>query len=555
MNLAVLQHELGQSRPYFEAVNPSLNAVIKHRSIRMAAGVYVAAKTAWELRGKQKSASDVTSSILAGGIIAGITSPGRAGLRKTHFHVRCVGKRDFFRKNGLGGRSWICSPTRREMTIVFHDANKAGPHLDVHIGRFSMIYRVKPDVYEKLRYNNQGRLTQESRELLLEMLRGEIGNNSRVPQNLDHTITNGRMEWFNGDPTDMSYGAGVTRQIVAQDTVDIYKICSSIEMYAPLLVPHRGTFIYKLYPGNGKSAPILVWGARTNQPPKLDPKLSLTLVQPENMDKLYRNADMETSTAKIDGSATHIVSGPRGTLFYSPRVSKETGMQIDYTPKLGPLVRTKPSKQYVAMGELVFKQKSLLPWRRTYIPQQRAGGMLNSNEVLPKGIKPEVWIYRVDKADGKRVLDKLDFWENRKLQKELAWSNPLYMKVVPLATPEEAARRGWEGVVAGRSDKPVTEFYKVKFWQDGYHDWRLDEVNLYTGPRGGTAGVVKFTSLESGRVFSLGPGQLGDREFTKALEECPECYTGKVARVKSRHGTHEGRASKLVDFHNDKGMG
>src|SRR5690606_26168933 len=129
-------------------------------------------------------------------------------------------------------------------------------------------------------------------------------------------------------------------------------------------------------------------------------------------------------------------------------------------------------------------------------PAATGAGIRNSNQGLPKNIKPAFRLYRVDKIGRKKTGD-LGFWENRELQERVAALGAQHLKVVALMTPEEAKELGYEGVVvapAGEKtiahldgegkealnvtvteDSPgsVNDAFKMKWWTDP-HDWVID---------------------------------------------------------------------------------
>ena len=534
--------------------------------------------------------------------------------------------------NELKGRSWIENPGRKKMIIVFHDAFKAGPHVDVHIvngsqgsrnnskrnsdsgswnnskrnsdsgswnnskrnsdsasrnqskkdsdSGLSMIYRVKPDLYEKLRYNNNGLLTEDSKKKIIDHIKTEIANGSRVPQNLDHTLTDARQSWAGGSEEtqrdaqgNLLYGAGKTRQVILEADVDVFKAGkdSPIEMFAPALNPHRSMYIYKLYGGKPESqnpTPILIWGNKKPQPPVVEDRLHLKMIQPKDSKKLAQ-INTETSTAKYDGASCYVSIGSKGTTVWSPRISKRTGDRIEYTFKLDGIGNITSDEPIVGMGELLFLREdgsgSWIPWNRkqsSYLSAAEIGGILNSQSVLPEDLTPEIRLYRIDKV-GRKNTRSLDFWENRALQERTASLDPTgKLKVVELMTLEEARKKGFEGIISVPEHGTVDDGFKVKFHQDP-DDWIIDSINFYPGASakfdkdgnqisGGQAGVVWCTSLESGKKFKLGPGQMGNRQLTDDMEANPGDYEGRVIKVVSRHG-HEGRAAKVLGFHLDKG--
>lgn len=549
MDLTALENELVAARPVFASLSPGWTGLIRHKAAQYVGLGLLSLRAAKQLH-KGVPAAEVAGGVLGTMATRKITTVPRRQIVAAHAHVRHIPTRDVLRKNGMGGRGWITRPGRYPMVIVFHDANKAGPHIDIHIGRLSLIRRVKPEVYEQLRYNNEGALTANSRKVLLDFLKSEIDNGSRIPQNLDHSLTNAKASWTGGNRSDQWYGAGTTRQVIASSDVDVYKTGPDrpVEFYAPLLNPHRGMYIHRLYPGSDTRAPILVWGNLKSQPPALHDRLHLKLVQPEDADKLTTRADMATSTAKYDGSSCYVVITPKGTRVYSPRQSVVTGEQIEYTYKLDGLANVTAPHTIVGMGELLFREHKLFG-KGAYVPQAVGSGVLNSNDVVPDSLRPEIRLYRIDKM-GRQSVSDADFWTNRALQEEVAALSPKHLSVVDLMSPQEAMAQGFEGVVAVPPGASVNDGFKMKYWGDTF-DWKIEHVDFQPGDRGGIAGVLRCISLESGKAFNLGPGQTGDRALVEEMMTSPERYEGRVLKVASRHG-HEGRASKVVGMHDDK---
>ncbi len=544
------------AKPYFQTLSPSWPMGLRGRPA-FYARTFKKVHRGWKVYRSAEQGTpyaEIAGEWLAGEAIRKICKPLKLRVAKTHKIVARAPRKDFFRKNGLGGRSWIHEPGRHEMTIVFHDANRAGPHVDVHIGRFSVVYRVKPDVYSQLKYNSNGELTADSKKLLLDFVSEEIAGNSLVPQNLDHSVTNARATWYNGDRNATHYGAGYTRQVISVSTVDVYKAHSDgpIEFYAPALNPNGSMYIYEIYPGTDTRAPILIWGNKTPKVPTFEDRLHLKMVDPADLEAHQILLDPGATTAKYDGSSAYVVIGPKGTTIWSPRTSKTTGNQIEYTHKIPGAAQTTSPTTVVAMGEVMFKQKT--PWwdprPPQYLPQATGSGILNSHAVVPDDVEVEIRLYRVDKV-GRTTTVNEPFWDNRHRQQEISNLNPDVLKVVELMGPEEAAAKGFEGVVTIGYDSSVNDGFKTKWWTDA-DDWRIDSVEFRPGDKGGVAGVVRCTSLESDKTFNLGPSQVGNQALTRDMMENPDAYEGSVLMVQSRPG-HEGRAAKVVGFHDDKG--
>lgn len=552
----IVSSNLHGAKPYFSTVSPNLPYVFKGYTKPAVKFIFFTNRVYGSIKTYKsgKSLDQVTGEFVGNAVIRKFTRPVKQRVSKMHIRMTRL-DHDWTRKNGIGGRTWITEPGQYKMVIVFHDANRAGPHIDVHIDRLSMVYRVKPDLYAQLKYNKDGMLTENSRQAILNHLRTEIANGSRVAQNIDHTKTNARYSWVGGDRAAKHYGAATTRQVVLETDVEIYKAHHNgpIEFYAPAINPHRSMYLYRLYRGTSKRAPILIWGNRSHQPPKLYDRLHLKMIHPENINELKDRADLSTSTAKYDGSSCYFVITKDGTTVWSPRQSVVTGEQIEYTFKIDGIagVTSPNGETIVGMGELVFRQKSRNPFRKNdYLPSATGSGILNSNAVVPKNIQPEIRIYRIDKV-GKEYVGNLGFWENRKIQQKVSTLHD-NLHVVELMDPDTASDKGYEGVVVVPHDASINDGFKMKWWADP-SDWRIDTIEFRPGDKGGVAGVAWMTSLESGKRFKLGPSQMGDQTLTRHMMDNPHLYEGSVVKVNSKRG-HEGRASKVIGFHDDKGL-
>jgi hypothetical protein len=459
----------------------------------------------------------------------------------------------------------------RPVRIMYHDAYKAGKHLDVHIGRTSLIYRVSGKPVEALiKYNNKGELTQTSKDALLDHIKYETAKRARVPQNLDHTVSNAKCQWFYGKDSGYgepgSYGSGMTRQLVAESKAEFYhhKVRTSEHMYCPLINPDQGLYIYKIYDGSETGNPILIWG---NLIPldenSFQDRLHLKLIQPEAMNDYKNKIDITTNTRKYDGASCYFTSNGQGFKVFSPRFSKVTGHRIEYTYKLPEMAETGSKYSPQGMGELLFWKKTPLgmvlsiisntrgiegiSWK--YLKSTEIGGVLNSNSLRPTYIYPEIRVYRIDRFKGVESPSSLPFFDNRFLQLKMVKElNQKFWKVVSF--DQSFKKKGWEGFVGVPEGKSINDGYKIKFWGDEY-DWEIIENKLSISPKGNVQGVINFRSLDSNREFALGPGQIG------SFDECMYCIEeadniiGKVAKVHGREG-HEGRAAKLISWHLDK---
>lgn len=555
VDIDIVSSNIRESKKYYLSVAPGVNGVIKHaykKYLKLTSFVYKGGRYLFTSKKSHVEPSEILGTYLSGKVTGKIMSPVSSRVADAHVNISRT-KHDWKRKNGIGGRTWLTKPGHYDMVVVFHDANRAGPHIDVHIGRLSLVYKVKPDLYAKLKYNKDGMLTEKSRKHILDHIKYEVSKNARVAQNIDHSKSNAVASWVNGDTDSKEYGSGATRQVVLKTKVDVYKCYHNgpIEMYAPDINPHRSLYIYKLYKGDKKRAPILIWGNKTTEPPKLYERLHLKMIHPENASNLVEKSDLKTSTAKYDGSSCYFAIGPKGTTVWSPRKSVLTNKQIEYTYKIDGIAHATNDETIVGMGELLFKKKSIIPFKKTkYLSASAGSGILNSNSVVPKGFDPEIRIYRIDKI-GKTYVGDQSFWENRKLQKKTAKLHKK-LKVVELMSIEDSLLQGYEGVVVVPENASVNNGYKLKWWSDP-SDWVIDKIDFQEGDKGGIAGVAHMTSLESGKKFKLGPGQMGNHVLIKDMMDNPQKYEGAVVKVNSKKG-HEGRASKVIGFHDDKGL-
>jgi hypothetical protein len=570
MNLDSITDGLIDAKPAYLAISPGWTSLVRQPFLSKGIGLTLKAKAIH----KQIKHGDDVDHIVAGLTASAITGKAVTGpmvrrnkaahiwashhsgdhLIHTDGKIEKLGEHKERKdaKGDEGSRGWIASPGRYRMVLIYHEADKAGPHIDVHIGSLSLVYRVKPDLYRNLRFNTDGTLTANSKQLLITHVRNEIAGGSRVPQNLDHPDDQATYSWLRHEDGPEGYGAGRSRQIVSESEVEVYKAYQDgpIEFFAPVINPSHALYLYRIYPGTETRAPICIWGQKEPRPPEFKDRLHLRMVDPTEASRWESKLDMSTSAAKYDGSSVYLVLNQKGTRAYSPRISKRTGQRIEYTPKINGVAAMHVPETTIAMGELMFYKEGR-GGKKIWLDHATSGGILNSHDLLPAGIKPMVVIYRVDKV-GRKDTSGLSFWEQRELASSIVSLDPDNFMLPELMSLQEAKKRGFEGVVICPPDAPISEGVKIKLWTDA-DDWRVDSVDFSYSEKGNIQGVVWFTSLESGKKFKLGPGGVGDRETCIKMMENPDAYVGTVAKVRSRHG-HEGRAAKLLEWHPDKGF-
>lgn len=559
----------------FLSIAPGPEAMLAPKIAKVVARSLFAFKLGRKVH-ENKGAEEIIGGFLGSNLMA-FTGKRRVGKWFTRT-LRRVGDSKYRPMRGLGAmtRHWYTENDRstlddrivRDLTVVYHDANKAGKHVDVHLGHLSLVYRItgKP-VEDAIKFNSKGELTNESRSAILNHIRAEIRNNSRVPWNHDHTVSNARCSWVFQDSrrAAVGYGEGPTRQVVLRDKVEFYhpRVKSSLHFYAPAINPHQGMYIHELYPGDEKRAPILVAGNLIPRDRKFEDRLHLRMIQEEDFrTKFLSKVDHSTITRKYDGASTYFSSNGQGFKFFSPRVSKVTAHRIEYTYKLPELADKGSNHHPVGMAECLFWKRTPIGWLLwladirgpeyiawKYTSAAETGGILNSHAVRSRTVFPELRVYRMDRWDGGKTFS-LQFMANRKLQKRLCRELDLpYWKVVSLAPPIKL--RPWEGLVATPYNLSVNDAYKCKWWQDAL-DWEVTDVQFGISPKGAIEGVVYFRSLESGREFKLGPGAMGTAEQCMDMLQNGNRYIGRVAKVISRTG-HEGRAARFTgEWHSDK---
>lgn len=524
---------------------------------------------------EDKPLSEIIGSIIGQAAMYSYTKPLQFHINRIYLKTQ---RANIF--NTMSVRTWIdpaIDANRqgriiKNMVIIYHDANKAKKHIDIHIGHLSFIMKIsgKP-VENNIKFNNKGELTQNSKDAIMDHIRQEIFGHSRVPQNLDHDPANAKCTWKLGKGGIVGYGSGATRQIVLEDKVEFYHthLQSSLHLYAPSITPNQGLYLYKIYNGESTGVPICIWGSLIPRDENFKDRLHLNMIQEVDFGTFKEKTDASTTTRKYDGASTYFSTTGQGFKFFSPRYSKITGHRIEYTYKLpelaewgfGPVEPDRASHTQ-GMGEVLFYRRSPighafrflfsikgpegLCWN--YLEASEIGGVLNSHQVRSTTIYPEVRVYRLDRFLGKNVSD-LSFIDNRILQKEVV-STSKYWNIVQQVRPVKNIN--WEGLVAIPKGLSINNGYKIKWWGDQY-DWRVERNELNYSDKGNIQGVIHFTSLESGKAYALGPGQLGNFDECVQLLRSKGDIVGRVAKIHGRIG-HEGRAAKFIEWHQDKGI-
>lgn len=477
---------------------------------------------------------------------------------------------------------------RAKRILVFHLADKAGPHLEAYLEIDGTAYnigvkRLSPAVLQDigLTRNGGGYLTQASCERLKTFWASEFGLKQTrwLAQSTDHKPHEARMAWGTRNDGVVGYGAGDLRQVLDECDVVVSTTGKSVEFHDPLIDRHRKAFVFKSMPvTESRPSNILGVGRKENPPPPQVEKLKLTFHKDVvKFQRLVGDAGMRT--LKEDGASLRFRTTRRGSMFWSPRISKVTGAHIMYDSKVRDWVGVRSAVPIEGMGEfLAFRPQpwfwflappvhawaqrfELLRWleplaatRLEQCTAAEVGGLLNANRPIPDDIEIRLKLYLVSKV-GRQHLAREAYRDNYQRVQEVARLHPDWAPVTPIRADQvdaTVAQRGIEGVVGVPDGQSLVDGgYKLKTRGDGF-DWEVTRVALARGERGGVAGVVWFRSLESERHYKIGGGPLGSQALREDMLLNPEKYVGRVYEVACFEG-HEGRAAHVVREHPDKG--
>jgi len=427
------------------------------------------------------------------------------------------------------------------MVIVYHDANKAGRHVDIHIGRLSIVKRLPDDF--KLSFNKRGWLTEVSKDRIIELVAAEFKGRARLAQNLDHSPDDARYEWHGEKNGPTGYGSGPIREVISDEPVYIWNGENATHISAPHIVNNKELYVYQLYPGDKTKAPIMSLGVKEPEDISLDDRLHLkfdhdmdTFINAIGPDGDYR--------VKYDGSSCYMVATPEGTRVYSPRLSAEDGKRIEYTSKLPGVERIAPKHKTIAMGELLFTDR-----RGRYISSADQGGLLNRKAMPPNELKWEIRVYRMDSVDGKKVLG-MPQDKSIELISKLCAEDPGHLKT-PEAVPftDIGKTKDIEGIVGVAKGQPITEGRKLK-WRQEHQDGTIKSVEFGHGPNGGITGVVTYADDKTGKEYKTSSGM--SHELKEAMMSDPAAMKGVVMKLRGFKG-HPGRAAVFTGFHQEKG--
>lgn len=450
--------------------------------------------------------------------------------------------------------------------LVYHEADKAGPHVEAYIEVLVApdkrvaynvgVKRLSQEMVETLdlRKNGTGCLTEASQQKLIKLWADEFKQNAWLGQSTDHLPDEARMSWCRSERGPVGYGSGEMRQVLADSRVAVSTGDNTVEWRDPLVDKHRDVYVYKLMDkGPARIRNILGLGIKKlAEPPVEVDKLSLKL--DTDAEKFLRLVGEDgVVTVKEDGSSFYGVIGPKGSRFWSHRISKRTGSNVEYTPKFGAWRGITNPEEIRVMGEFVPKIQHGHSWRR--MSHSEISGMLNRDEPPPDNVKLEAVIYRVDRV-GRTSYRNVSYDKQLPIIDAVAnlsdgWRGPTR---IPAST-EALARvtRGHEGAVGVPAGASLIDAGRKLKARGDASDWEITHVDLRPGGKGDIAGVVWFLSLENGQNYKLGGGPLGTYQTRLEMMRNPEEWIGKVVKVHGFKG-HEGRAAKIIGEHMDKGV-
>lgn len=539
--------------PYFKKVTPGPMSLLKlPRFLKACVKMYNEIKNHTNKTSKQRR-YDFVKGLVLDPLKSKVMSGHKTVTRRTI---------DRTRKNGLGGRKWFYPDELngkrliKDIVIMYHEASHK--HIDIHIGHLSIVIRVSgKEVENKIKFDKEGVLTNDSKEALMDHIRTEISGNSRVVHNLDHTIGSANSCWYSHDIGPRGYGEGRTRQQVFRGKAEVLSVDEgpggTLKLFIPGLYKNSIVYVHKLYTPikDKRSAPILIMGKISK--PNITHNNSISLRRAPDRGSFLSKVDPKTITLKEDGASTFFRIDSKGMRLFSPRIGKD-GDPIEYTHKVPELMRVKCSDNVAGVGELLFYKK-FIPWKPdTWLMKDlsaaQIGGVLNKQDIRDPGLLVRLVVYRVDKWGKDKIID-LPYQDNRLFQMRVAALDGHGNIQIPMPVfyvdSLDNSIEGYVGVAPGGN---INNAYKFKMWGDP-QDWEVIGNSFTLNDNGNIQGVINFRY--NGKEYNMGPGSIGSKEFCKSLISQGDGIIGKVAKVKGRVG-HDGRAAQFIEWHNDKGI-
>lgn len=262
--------------------------------------------------------------------------------------------------------------------------------------------------------------------------------------------------------------------------------------------------------------------------------------------KEYTPKPNDVIRPKIDGAyATMILRGNKTPILLSPRISKRTGLPIEYTSKLPHLLEKKVPKDFntTILRTEIFGIKD-----NKEVPNRTLTGILNTNVwesrekqklLLDKPL--QIAVTDIVRYRGKDV-SKESFTNKQKFIQDIISNYP------EMRTPQDFSKTidFKEGFILWRNNKP----YKVK--QKSEYDVYVK--NIFTDKNQEMAGGFEYALKPGGPLIGrVGTGL--DHATKKDMLYNPQKYIDRVAKVSAQEQfpSLSLRAPSFLGWHLDKG--
>jgi len=408
------------------------------------------------------------------------------------------------------------NPQKWEFVLHSHDAERAGQHFDLRLGdpttgfAHSFVVRSWPKSGEKV----------------------------LAVQQPTHTV---KYMDFKGS-IESGYGKGHVG-IADRDQVEIIK--SS---------PDKITF-YKYKGGNTEKFSLIRTGGdqwlllnHTSSGELGKYFASTSKYKMKELDQAYVPQEQDFITPKIDGAyATTILRPNKTPIVLSSRLSKKTGLPIEYTAKLYDIIGGRVPK---SLGNTVLRTEVYAVDRQgNEVPNRLLGGMLNANVWKSRdmqrsaGTPLRLAVTDVVKYNGKdttNLTPKAKYDLIRGLTKQLNYLDD------PLELQKKIKFK--EGKVIWKNGLP----YKLKYKPE--YDYAVQSVFPATIKKGipRAGGIIAYDAA-TGVTTKVGTG-FTHLELQDMLKN-PDEYVGRVAKISAmeQHPSGKLRSPSFITWHLDKG--
>jgi len=447
---------------------------------------------------------------------------------------------------------------------VYHEADRAGPHLDLYLDDGHLAHNIGVKrLPAPLKTNRLGKLTAAAKQQAIRVLGRELENRAWLAQSTTHTPAQARAEWGPGKGP-QGYGAGPVRELISDLEVEVVSDGQKASWTDWEAFPDSAAYVFKIMrEGPTRSKNILALGTKRSKVPRFEERLHLKFDKTED-EFLRRLGPGALLTEKEDGAACHILIDHNGLRAWSPRTSVETGRRIEYTSKLGSLADTTSPVATRAMGELLFRRPgtwATLLFKAIGAPQQllkgagkiasfnEIGSLLNANRLPPRGWKPEIVIYRVDHIRRQKVLAE-PYDEHMERCKALAKLHPRLRAPTIISAEDlpDLFRSGSEGAVGVAAGASIVNGRKFKFREE-MQDGIIRGISFRPGQNGGVEGVVYYEDDKTGQMYKTASGF--NRQLKLDMAARPSTYIGRTMLLAGFTG-HAARAAVFRGFHQDK---